>query len=369
MNKKLVFIVNNSAFFASHRLALGVAAKKRGYDVFILAPNSSDIHTIASLGLHLRNFYLKRKSINPIHELISVISILKVLREIRPDIIHGVSIKACIYSSLAGRILGVEKIIQSITGLGYVFTDDGRVAKFIRVLVGFLFRIVFRGRIKVIFQNSDDQELFIDRGWIRRDQVVLIHGAGVDLQKFSASEEKPGPVKILFPARMLKDKGLTEFIEACKVLRARNIEFEALLAGAEDLDNPNGIKRETILQWQDEKIATWLGHVSDMATLLKNIHIVCLPSYREGLSLALAEAAASGRPIVTTNVPGCRDVVKDEINGFLVPPKDIKILVDRLEKLILSSELRRAMGKNGREFASKNLSLDSVVSQTLLTYD
>jgi glycosyltransferase involved in cell wall biosynthesis len=370
MNKKLVFVVNNSAFFVSHRLKLGIAAKNAGYDVTVLAPNNQQKEKIEAAGLRLESYYLQRKSINPFTEFISLISLFLKLKQLRPDVIHGVSLKACIYTSIIGRVLKIGKLVQSITGLGYVFIDESAKARAIRSIAGAAFKLAFRDeRIKVIFQNNDDQQMFIKNHWLKESQCVMIRGAGVDTKAFKPSAEPNGkPVKILFPARLLKDKGILEFVAACRNLLDKKVEFEGLIAGGLDPGNPNALEKDVIHSWRDEKVVTWLGHVEDMPECLKGVHIVCLPSYREGLPLALAEAAAAGKPIVTTDVPGCRDVVTDGKNGFLVPAHDFNLLAQKLEQLIKNPELRKSMGREGRKIAEESLSSDYVISETLKHY-
>jgi len=255
-----------------------------------------------------------------------------------------------------------------VSGLGYSFSGGGR-RWLVSRLVTTAYRVALRRPgIRVIFQNSDDIHAFVTAGIIDRAQAVLIRGSGVDLQAFPRTCEPSGQPRVVLPARMLRDKGVVEFAHAAKLLRSQGSAAKFLLAGMIDEANPAGLSREELRQLQQDTGVEWLGHVTDMPALLSSSHVVCLPSYREGLPKALIEACAAGRPIVATDVPGCRDVVTHRFNGLLVRPRDAHKLAEALQQLLSDPVLRTRMGEQGRHKAETEFDLTAVVRATLDEY-
>jgi len=255
-----------------------------------------------------------------------------------------------------------------VSGLGYSFSG-GRRRWLASRLVSTAYRVALRRPgIRVIFQNTDDLQGFVRAGIIDPLQAVLIRGSGVDLKAFPQTREPAGPLRVVLPARMLRDKGIVEFAGAARMLRSRGMAAQFLLAGMMDEANPAGISRAELTQLQQESGVEWMGHVADMPALLASAHVVCLPSYREGLPKALLEACAAGRPIVTTDVPGCRDVVSDGVNGILVPVRDAAALADALQRLLGDAALRARMGDEGRRRAESEFDVNAVVRATLDEY-
>ncbi len=365
----LAYVVNNPAFFLSHRLELAKKAQQRGYRVVVFAPKSPEIMEISRHGFEVEELRLNRKSLNPFSELMTLFDLFIKIKKWRPHVIHGISVKPVIYSSLIGIFFPDSYFVHTITGLGFSFTRSGVVGAALRRLIGLLFKISFsKDNLKVIFQNYEDQKLFLERGWVKESKTVVIRGSGVDINKFQISPLPPGLTVILFPSRMVKDKGLFELVDACKRLYQQGEKFKLVLAGSIDSNSRAEISEQQINNWISLGFVEWLGFQSDMNKIYRSSHIVCLPSYREGLSLALLEAAACGRPIVTTDEPGCRDVVIPNASGLIVPAREVTPLKDALKTLLNSREKLEAMGLVGRTLVTENYSLDRVISATLELY-
>jgi glycosyltransferase involved in cell wall biosynthesis len=368
----IFFFCNVGWYFISHRLALAKAAKARGYDVHVACDIESPVEaeTLRAAGLTFHRVRLSRGGSNPLVDLWTFLRCLGLLLKHRPTLTHNISIKPIVYAGVAARIARVRGIINAVSGLGYLFVDPNR-AGLGRVIAQLLYRFSLRSRaVKAIFQNVDDQRYFVRTGLVRDAQTVLIAGSGVDLAAFSpAPEPVEGPIRIVLPARMLRDKGVGEFAVAAMSLQKAGLPVECLLAGGLDPGNPAAFSASDMERLQALGVVKWLGQVSDMSALLASCHIVCLPSYREGLPKALLEACAAGRPIVTTDVPGCRDVVREGINGLLVPTRDAKALYVALASLVNNRGLRVAMGARGRAIAVREYSLEYVVERTMRLYD
>ncbi len=366
---RLAYIVNNPDFFLSHRLQLALDAKKSGWQVYVVCPEGGSQEKIEKLGFTVTNFYLERKSLNPFVEVKTLISLFRTLRVLNLDIIHAIGSKAIIYSCLLQSFLKVKKVVGTLTGLGYVFTKPGIAGGFWRFIVGSLYRLSLSSKKTfVIFQNSEDMKLFLQNHWLEESRATLIKGSGVDLQKFFATPEPAGVPRILFPARMLKDKGLVELVAAAKHLRGENLKFELILAGSIDANNPSGVSSKEIAEWEDQGLLKWVGFQSDMFSQYREANIICLPSYREGLPLSLLEASACERAIVTTDVPGCREIVEHQVNGLLVRPRDVEDLIAALKQLIVSPELRRKYAKAAYVKVLSGYSIDHVIKATKKIY-
>lgn len=367
---KIILAVNTLGSFISHRRALYLKLREE-YQVQVILPFSED-HNAAQKEItpsQLLGIPMSRKGMNPLAELRSIIALYRVYKGQKPDLVHHFTIKPVIYGTIAARMAGVPKIVNSITGLGFVFTSNTLKAKILGVLVKNLYLFCFNSpRVKVIFQNLDDRDFFIQHGMIHQDRGHLVEGSGVDVHKFIPKPiHNPHP-RILLASRLLIEKGVYEFMEALQTLKAKGLQFEAVIAGDMDPGNPGSISEAQYKAWQQAGIATFLGFQKDMASVLNSIDIACLPSYREGLPMALLEAMAAGKPIVTTDAPGCRATVKEGKNGFLVPPKASRPLAEALEKLILSPELRARMGVESRRLAVELFSKEKITSEIIKIY-
>ncbi|QXP84585.1 glycosyltransferase family 4 protein [Methylococcus sp. ANG] len=365
----LLFVVTEDWFFCLHRLSLAVAAKRAGFEVSVATRVAEHGQVIESAGLRLIPLRLSRRGRNPLTEARLVADLARLYRRERPDIVHHVAMKPVIYGSLAARLTGRRAVVNALTGLGFLFTSDRLSARLLRPLVETAFRGLLNAPIcRTIVENPDDLRQLTDEGVVEPGRIRLIRGSGVDLAKFSPSPEPEGPPLVVLPARMLWDKGIGEFVEAARRLRAEGVQARFALVGQRDAENPSAIAEAQLREWERSGVVEYWGFRSDMPQVLAQCHIVCLPSYREGLPVSLLEAAACTRAIVTTDVPGCREAVRHEENGLLVPRGDPAALAAALSRLIADPALRRAMGARGRTRAEEEFSLDGVVAQTLSLY-
>lgn len=366
---RLLFLVSEDWYFISHRLHLAKAAQAAGFDVAIATRIGLHGDLLDAAGLRVFPLSLKRRSRNPICELMALREIVGIYRSFKPQIVHHVALKPTIYGSAAAKIVGVPIVINALAGLGYVFTSREFYARLLQPVVLAIFRSLFRGnRLKVIFQNSDDRELMIHLGVVRGEQALLIRGAGVDIEKFTPGSPEAGRAQVIFPARMLFDKGLNEFVSAARLLKSEGSDARFILVGEPDEHNPASADTLTLNQWVAEGVVEWWGRRDDMPLVLRQATLVCLPSYREGLPKSLLEAASSGKPIVATDVPGCREIVLPGVNGLLVPPRDSRALAFAIDQLLRDSEMRERFGRNGRQLVEEQFSEETIAAQTLRLY-
>jgi glycosyltransferase involved in cell wall biosynthesis len=364
---KLAMVLTEDWFFLSHFLERAVAARDAGYEVTVLANDNGHGETIRAAGLAFQPLAFARRRVNPFAEMGTFRELLGHYRTLKPDIVHHVALKPILYGSLAARFAGIRNIVNAPVGMGFVFTSDSAGSRTLRPFVTGALHLLLNPRgSKVVFENPDDRREFVARGAAREGDTVIIRGAGVDIEAFAPVPEPMPPVTAVLVARMLWDKGVGEFVGAARALRNGNRRF--LLVGAGDPQNPASISEDELRGWNDEGVVEWLGHRTDVATVLRGAHIACLPSYREGLPKSLLEALAAGLPIVATDVPGCREAVTDGVNGLLVPPRDASALAGALWTLIEDAELRRTFGAAGRKRAETEFASSIVIEQTLGLY-
>lgn len=368
--KRIFFVVNIDWFFLSHRLPLALEAIKMGHDVYLLTANSGKKSEIEEYGINFIEVPFERSGKNLLHEWKCIRVLAKHYKQLNPDIIHHVTLKAALLGSFAAKISGHTNVVNAISGLGYNFTDgrDGRLQKFIR----FIMRKSFKSdEFYFILQNPDDIEMMKSQKLVPDNHYRLIKGSGVDLKEFPYTLPViKDIIKILFPARILYDKGVMELIEAAKSLEKNwygKILF--ILAGDCDEDNKAVVHEEDLKKLLITGYIEWIGFRKDMISLYQQSDIVVLPSYREGLPKSLIEACAIGRPIITTDVPGCRECVVDGYNGRMVPVKTVAPLANAIEELCESKSLRYKMGRNSRELAEKEFSIENVIEKTFLIYE
>ncbi len=367
--KKILFIVNTMEFFLSHRLPLAEAARKSGFEVHIASAPGPSLGQLKELGFEHHAIDLARSGQNPFKELLSITSMLRTFQEVRPQVVHLITIKPVLYGGLIARFSGVDLVVAAVSGLGTVFLSHSGLARLRKKFISFLYRQAFRQRkLAVIFQNPDDRQVLLDIDALSLDQSRLIRGSGVDLLNYSCLPEPEGMPVVVMAARLLRDKGVYEYIEAIRVLRRRGIEVCSRLIGAPDPGNPSSIGQAQLDAWAAEGIVELLGYRRDIAQQYAAANIVCLPSYREGLPKCLVEAAACGRAVVTTNVPGCRDAIEPEVTGLLVPVRDAEALADALQRLIESPVLRHSMGTAGRVLAEREFAIEKIVDAHLNIY-
>jgi glycosyltransferase involved in cell wall biosynthesis len=369
--KRILFVVNVDWFFLSHRLPLARGAKELGYEVHVAATPSraGDMGNFRDFKFHPIDVH--RGGASPVKDLLLLGSLVRLYRRLKPDIVHHVTSKPIIYGSIAARLTGVNGIINSIPGLGLSFSVTGRRASLRKYLITKTYRLALpRKRTRVIFQNSENRKFFVNSKLVDPKDAVLIRGAGVDLDEYPAVPEPGQPLVVVLASRMLNEKGVPEFVEAGRLLLRRGIKAKFLLVGRVDNENPDHIPASQLEDWVKAGWVEWHGHRSDMANVFRETHIVCLPTnYGEGVPKVLIEAAASARPVVTTDVPGCRDIVRDGWNGLLVPPKNSEALASALAELLQDSAMRRRMGRNGRMLVEREFGVVQVVAETMATYE
>ena len=364
---KILLFANTDWYLYNFRNRLARELRSQGHEVILLSPPGNFQDLLREDGFQWRPFQLSRQGINPLNEIWSLWQLIRIYREVRPDIVHHFTVKPVIYGSLAAHILGIEYIINSITGLGHLFIDTGIVTRILRGISKLLYQISLRGT-QVIFEIPEDRDIFIRNRLLRADQAHLIMGTGVDVEKFRPTTKNHIVPVVLFSSRMLATKGLPEFIDATRILKQKGLEARFAIAGATDPGNPASISEEQIEIWKQSSLVEWWGWQHDMPSTLSQADIFCLPSYREGVPNALIEACACGIPIVTTDVPGCRDVVTHGLNGLLVPLMNSSALADALETLLVNADLRHSMAIAGRQIAVNKFSLAKVNTETLAIY-
>lgn len=366
---KILFFVAEDWFFCSHFMDRALAARDAGYEVLVLVPAGAEIERIRKAGLRPILLKIQRRSLNPLKAFLNIWHVVSIYRRERPDLVHHVALKPILIGTMAARLSGISRVVNAVVGMGFVFTSQSVTARVLRPSLRLAIRMLLNPQgSKVVFENGDDLSAFIARRKVRPEAAILIRGAGVDPAKFQIANSDSNVPIVALISRMLWDKGIGEFVEAARILRAKGIPGRFVLVGDVDPGNHASIDRSILEQWNEEGVVEWWGFRSDIAAVLKQTHIACLPSYREGLPKSLLEAMAASLPCVATDVPGCREAVKDGDNGLLIPARDALALSIALEKLILDSELRRRMGLRGRERVVTDFSTDHVVAQTLALY-
>ncbi len=327
---------------------------------------------LKSAGVTHRRAIFRTSGINPLIELVGLLQVIWFLFKFRPDIVHCASPKGVLYGGLAARVCRVRGLVLAISGMGYAYTlveQHKTVRAFVRKVYDSLSRFAFRHpNMRVIVQNQDDYQAMIDDGSTQASCLRLIPGSGVELSKFKGSSSAAKSRTILLPARMLRDKGVEEFVDAARQIKTIVSDWRFLLAGAAGYANPSAIEVGQLQSWQTEGHIEWLGHVNDIIPLFQESAIVCLPSYREGMPKSLLEAAAAGCAVVTTDVTGCREAIEPGVTGDLVPVRDSKALADAILSLIRDDQRRQRYGALGQERARALFSIDSVVTQTIKIY-
>jgi glycosyltransferase involved in cell wall biosynthesis len=365
---KIILFANTDWYLYNFRLALAEGLREQGYEVVLLSPPGNYCQLMQKAGFRWVSFPMSRTGMNPLREFFTIWKLYRFYKKERPDFVHNFTIKCVLYSSLAARLASEGRVVNSITGSGYIFANHGLKAQLLHLLVGRFYKIALQNT-RVIFQNSDDQALFINEKLVSAGQTILVKGSGVDTKKFIVSPEPEGIPRVVLAARLLWDKGVGEFVAAARILHQKNIDCKFVLAGTSDPDTPASVPLEQLKAWQQEGVVEWCGWQDDMLSVYTNAQVVCLPSYRgEGIPKSLIEASACGRPIVATDVPGCRQVVNDGENGLLVPVRDAHALADAVCRLLTDAPLRRKMGARGREFVEAEYTTERIVSETLGIY-
>ncbi len=366
---KLLYLISEDWFFCSHFMDRAKAAQAEGFEVLVLTRESRHGHLIREAGFRLLPLEMERSSTNLWKEGRVLRQVWSTYRRERPELVHHVALKPIIYGSLVARFLGIRGIVNAPVGMGYLFTSRHFKATLLRPVVRVLLKGLLNPRgSKVVFENDEDLQTTVSNGTVRSADAVLIQGAGVDTTRFHPTLAPAGPPVVVMAARMLKDKGVKEYVEAAALLKQRGVAAKFWLVGAPDPGNPSSFTTAELQAWQSEGAVEWLGHREDMAALLRNCHIACLPSYREGLPKFLLEAMASGLAAVSTDTTGCRHAVQEGVSGLLVPVRDAHALADALQKLIIDEPQRVRMGGAGRLRALNTFSNQQIQQLTLVQY-
>jgi glycosyltransferase involved in cell wall biosynthesis len=368
--KKLLFLQTEDWTFWSHRLPLARAAKKAGYDVTIALRVDAHGERLKGEGFRLIHVPWRRRSLNPFYELALFIRIVRLYGEERPDIVHQVTAKPIFYGTAAAKLCGARGIVNTLTGLGFVFSSHSWKARLLKPIVSLGLKLALApANSRTIFQNPDDLGVFVSGKLVKAEKAELIRGSGVDLGRFQPRPEAEGTPLVVLPSRMIWEKGLKEFVAAAARLKAEGVRARFALVGEPDPENPAAVPPETLARWKAEGAVEWWGQRDDMPEVLSQSHVVCLPSYYgEGLPKALIEGAACGRPLVAADVPGSREIVRDGVTGLLVPPRDAPALAGALRRLIEDKALRVRLGAKARDVAAAEFSQERIVEATLRLY-
>ena len=350
--KKIIYFISEDWVFLNHRFDLAKEIILSGFKLSLITKVSNYKKEIEEKKINVINLKTERGSLNIRKSLKDIYKIFKIYKKLKPDIVHHFGIRQIVHGNIAARLAGIKKSYNSITGLGSVFISGNIILKFF-ILTVLKISLLFK-KSYILVQNKHDFD-FVKKKLPNKNNILL-PASGVDTNKFVQTKEPKGNVIFLFASRIIKDKGIIELIEATKQLKSQKKKFELYIAGSPDFQNKSTISHVQLKTWESLGYIRYLGLVKDMKQLYKKVHVGILPSYREGLPKSLLEAASSGKPIITTDVPGCNEIVKNEFNGLIVPPKDSNELMKAMKKLILNKKLRISMGKKGRELIKKNFS-------------
>ncbi len=370
--KKLIFLVTEDWYFCSHRLPLAIAAKASGYDVIVATRVAEHGAVIEKAGLRLIQLHqLKRSSLNPFKELLALFEIIAIYNHEMPDLVHHVAIKPTIYGSLAARLTGVTGVVNALGGLGFVFTSKKFMARLLRPLLSKLFSYLLNNPCgRLILQNGYDMDLLASQGLVDATYIRLIRGAGVNLEEFSVQPLSDGIPLVILASRMLWDKGVGEFVALAETLKTQGVCARFAIVGDTDTESPTAISYKQLSLWQEEGYVEWWGHQCDMPSVFAQAYLVCLPTYYgEGVPKVLLEAMACGRAIITTDIPGCRELVVNGSNGLLIPPHNIKEFAASVVTLLQDRPMCKSMGKAGRKIVESEYAIEHIVEATLDVYE
>ena len=367
---RLLFLVTEDWYFVSHRLELAIAAREAGYEVVVATRAGRHMERITAAGLRVCSVDFDRAGLNPIKDIATLLAVVKIYRREAPDLVHHVALKPIIFGSIAARLLGIRNIINALGGLGHVFSGSGARTMLLRCVIKPALKLALAGpKTALIVQNRDDLRRVVAERMSTADRVHLIRGAGVNPAAYrpvQADSERP---LVILPARLLREKGVEEFVAAARLLRARGVKARFALVGAPDPANPSSVTQAEIDAWVAEAVVEYWGWREDMPDVLAQAQIVCLPTcYGEGLPKSLLEAAAAGSAIVTTDNPGCKELVEPGITGWVVPMRNVAALADALQEAIGRADLRAQFGAAARALIAAEFSMTRVTAETLDVY-
>lgn len=371
---KFVFFANTDWYLYNFRLSTALRLRSEGHEVVMVSPPGSFGERFAAHGCRWVPLAMDRASLNPLREAGTLYRLVRILQHERPDLLHNFTVKCAVYGAIAARIARVPATVNAVAGMGYVFTSDARKARMLRPLVKLLLRTALDTKHSLlILQNPDDAIAFATAGLVDPEKIRVIRSSGVNTSRFQPTGRMPNRherLRVLLAARLLKEKGIEDFVDAAALLRQRGRDVEFLLAGTPDPGNPHSVAQEQVQQWADNGLVRWLGHVHDMPSLLSKVHVMALPSYyREGVPKSLIEGAACGLAIITTDMPGCREVVtQDGIDGLRVEPRNARALAHCIAQLDDDRELLSRLGHHARQKALREFDERLVIQRTVDVY-
>ncbi len=365
---KIILFANTDWYIYNYRMPLVETLRGMKNEIILLSPSGSYSDRIKKSGYDWRRVKMTRSGINPLDEVRTIFHLKNIYHREKPDLVHHFTSKCVIYGSLAAKLAGIKRIVNSITGMGYVFTRKNPMSFLLKPFVIFCYKIALTNT-NVIFQNQQDLDYFISHHLVKVSQCALIPSSGVDTRKFYPVPLPKGKPLVILPARMLWDKGIREFVEAATMLKKQGVQARFALVGMPDKGNPSSISEKQLELWAASGIIENWGWQEDMVSVYQQASIICLPSYREGLAKGLIEAAACGRALVASDIPGCREVVSHGINGFLVPSKEAIPLAEAIEKIIQNRGLMAKMGRESRMIAQRDFSVEKINRETIIEYN
>lgn len=371
---KFVFFANTDWYLYNFRLSTALRLQRDGHEVVMVSPPGEFGARFAAHGFRWTTLPMDRASLNPLRESATLFALIRVLKREKPHLLHSFTVKCAIYGALAARAARVPAVVNAVAGMGYVFTSNRVKARLLRPLVKTLMRATLgSGHSLLILQNPDDAMAFTSEQMVPAQKIRVIRSSGVDTVRFQPAAQKAferGPLKVLLAARLLWEKGIGEYVDAARLLKAQGREVEFLLAGMPDTGNPHSVKHSQVQQWADEGVVRWLGHVDDMPALLHRVDVMALPSYyREGVPKSLIEGAASGLALITTDLPGCREVVtRHGIDGLVVTPRDAEALARLIALVDDDRELLHRLGTHARSKAVHDFDEKLVIQRTIDAY-
>lgn len=368
--RRLLLVITEDWYFASHRFDLARAARDAGFEVALATRVSTWRELIEAEGIRVFPLhYMRRSSRHPWTELRAIGELTSLYREWKPTVVHHVAAKPVIYGGLAARRANVPAVVGALAGLGHAFASERSTARLLRPLLLAAYRAALRHRnVRLIVQNPEDQRLMLEQRLVEPTALRIIRGSGVDTDMFRPRVEPPGTPAFVLVARMLWDKGIGEFVEAARMLRGQGVPARFFLVGETDRENPAAISREQLQRWHAEGVIEWWGHRNDIPAVLAWAHVACLPSYREGLPKSLLEAAACGLPLIATDVPGCREIAINGETALLVPPRDATALAEAMQQLAADAGLRRRLGAAARRLVCEEFASERINMQTVALY-
>ncbi|HXY09590.1 MAG TPA: glycosyltransferase family 4 protein [Terriglobales bacterium] len=371
MRPKVIFLFADDRFFWSHRLSVARAALKAGYEVIVATGVYKYGREIQQEGFRLIPITLTRNNLSPLDELRALYQVRQIYRREKPDIVHHVALKAVLCGSVASLGLNEIPTVNALTGLGYLVASKSQKARLLGLIIWRALRfLLHRDHQAVLVENADDKRLLVRRVGVSPEQISITRGSGVDIDHFQPQPEPSNIPVVVLASRMLWIKGIREFVEAAELLGRKGLKARFVLAGGSDPNNPSCVPPQQLADWQHSGVVEWWGHQQDMLKVFRQANLICLPSHGgEGVPKVLMEAAACGRAVVTTNVPGCRDIIRQGVNGIVVEPRDVPALALAIEELLNDPERRCTMGQESRRIAVGEFSEQSVISETLNLYN